>query len=142
METKEISLSYGKIKIDPTKSFQFLGVNDYGSPMDGDGTICPHCGAEGRYVYKWAEFGEIHAAMAGCYKALTGHIKMNDMDAFMKILSEKQAKNKPLNTWQKTVVRMNEFIEQGKFSPEWCESKIWEAVREQKRFAAQKWGGR
>lgn len=130
------------VAVDPTKPYQFLGVNDYGSIHDGDGTCCPHCGAECRYVYSWAEFGTKRAAAAGCFSALTGKIKMNDHDNFMRVLAEKQAKNKPLNGWQKTVVKMLEFIESGKYSAEWCNQKIWDAIANQKSYAAHKWGGR
>lgn len=130
------------VYLDPAKPFQFLHVNDHGSVHDGDGTCCPHCGAECRYVYVWAEFGKMRSAAAGCYAALTGHLKKDDYEDFMVKLSLAQAKNKPLNGWQKTVVRMLEYIQQGKYSEQWCNEKIWDAIREQKRFAAKKWGGR
>ena len=38
-------------------------------PMDGGGTRCPHCGAEGRYVHFFlCDDGKVHAAMSGCIK--------------------------------------------------------------------------
>jgi|GEM_PF-7099414 len=139
---KELSINGKIVKIDETKPYQFLYMTDHGSRLDGDGTCCPHCGADCRYVYHWVEFGEMRGAASGCYAALTGKIKMDDYDSFIKKLAENQTKNKPLNGWQKTVVRMFEFIEQGKYSAEWCNEKIWEAIRDQKSFAAKKWGGR
>ncbi len=36
-----------KNRIDSSKAFQFLGVDDCGE------TCCPHCGADGRYIYAW-----------------------------------------------------------------------------------------
>ena len=121
--------------IDSSKEFQFIEVNDTGADS---GACCPHCGANGRYIYVWAEFGITHAAMAGCYAALTGKIKMNDVDSFIQRLSMKVAKNKSLNGWDKTVIRMQEYIQknsgdEGKVN--WANSKIFEAVRECKSFA-------
>lgn len=131
-----------EIKIDSSKPYQFLYMSDHGSRMDGDGYCCPHCGADCRYVYHWAEYGQIKGAAAGCFAALTGKIKKDDLDEFMVKLSISQTKNKPLNGWQKSVIRMLGFIEQGKYQAEWCNQKIWEAVKDQKQFAAKKWGGR
>jgi hypothetical protein len=47
-----------------------VGVKD-GGPTDGGygSAICPHCGAEGRYVYSFiCEDGKRRGAMAGCLK--------------------------------------------------------------------------
>lgn len=47
-----------------------VGVHD-GGPMDGGfgSAQCPHCGAEGRYVYTFiCEDGKRRGAMAGCLK--------------------------------------------------------------------------
>lgn len=122
-------------KIDPSKAFQFLEVVDCGS------ACCPHCGAEGRYIYHWAEHGVVKAAMAGCYSALTGKLKKDDYTSFMETLSRKQASGKPLNGWQKTVLRMQDYIQknssdEGKVN--WATSKIADAIADQKRFAFQK----
>lgn len=48
--------------------FQFVGVEDCGN------TCCPHCGAEGRYVYTWIDNGVMRSAMAGCYKLLSPRV--------------------------------------------------------------------
>lgn len=125
-------------QIDPSKAFQFLEVNDTGPES---GACCPHCGAEGRYIYVWAEFGKPHAAMAGCYKALTGKIKKDDVDQFIEIMMKKQSSGKPLNGWQKSVLRMQKYIldnngDGGKVL--WANQKIKEAVADQKRYAFKK----
>jgi hypothetical protein len=120
--------------INPSLPFQFLVVEDCGN------ACCPHCGAEGRYIYHWAEFGKAHSAMAGCYAALTGRINKDDREQFFETLSKKLATGKPLNGWQKTVMRMQAFIQEGKYSVEWCERKIMEAISDQKRFAFKKAG--
>src|SRR5689334_19356494 len=112
-------------EINPAKPFQFLYVEDTG------GACCPHCGAEGRYIYYWSEYGQVKAAMAGCYGVLTGKLEKDDRAKFMEVLHKKQATNKPLNGWQKTVLRMQEHIQKnitddGKVN--WALGKIREAV--------------
>jgi hypothetical protein len=123
------------ITIDPSLQYQYIETKDCGS------TCCPHCGAEGRYIYTWAEFGVIKSAMAGCFAALTGKMKMGDTDSFIQKLSVKLAKNKPLNGWDKTVLRMQQYIvdnpnDEGKKA--WAKAKIAEAVRECKMYAFKK----
>lgn len=122
--------------IDPAKAFQFLYIEDCGpcDPGHGSGS-CPHCGAEGRYIYYWAEFGKVRGAMAGCYNALTSRIKKDDIDSFMAVLAKKLATGKTLNSWQKTVIRMQQFIAEGKYSTDWCQQKIKEAIAAQKKYA-------
>jgi hypothetical protein len=135
---KANNMTTGNIKIDNSLSFQFLCVSDTGA---GSGACCPHCGAEGRYIYYWAEFGEIKAAMAGCYSLLTGRIKKDDVSAYIERVSVKQAKSKPLNGWDKSVIRMLDYINKniedaGKVS--WAKGKILDAVRESKSYTIRK----
>lgn len=118
-------------KIDPSKPFQFISVEDHGD------ACCPHCGAEGRYIYSWAEHGVIKSAMAGCYAALTGQIKKDDITSFIERLSVKQAKNKPLNGWDKTVIRMQQYIldnQNDESKLNWANGKIHEAVASAKQY--------
>lgn len=45
-----------------------LRVYDAG-PVDLGGGRCPHCGAEGRWIYSFlCDDGKVHAAMSGCIK--------------------------------------------------------------------------
>jgi hypothetical protein len=126
-------------EIDNTKAFQFLYMQDCGPCDPGCGSgQCPHCGADGRYIYYWAEYGKVRGAMAGCYNALTGRVKKDDIDTFMTVLATKLAKGKPLNGWQKTVLRMQQFITDGKYPAEWCNQKIKEAVADQRQYAFRK----
>lgn len=116
-----------RISIDASKPYQFIEIRDCGE------TCCPHCGADGRYIYKWAEYGKERAAMAGCFKALTGHIKMSDVDKYIQRVSEKQAKGKPLNGWDNTVIRMLDYMNKhadDAAKRTWAHGKIWQAVSE------------
>lgn len=126
-------MSIEQTKINEKLPFEFMGVTDCGE------TCCPCCGADGRYIYTWHEFGKVHSAMAGCYKRLTGKLEKNDLQKMMVKIAEKQSRNKPLNGWQRTIVRMQQFKEEGKYSPEWCDEKINEALQQSKIYAS---GGR
>jgi hypothetical protein len=126
------------VTIDASLPFQFLGVRDYGS------ACCPHCGAEGRYIYTWAEFGKEYGAMAGCYELLTGKLKKDDVTKHIERIYVKQAKSKPLSGWDKTILRMIEYKDvnqndAGKVS--WAQGKITAAVSEAKSYAMRKAGG-
>jgi hypothetical protein len=76
--------------------------------------------------------------IAACFSALTGRLQKGDSDKFMEVLAKKLATGKPLNGWQKTVLRMQQFITEGKYSLEWCQQKINEAIADQKRYAFKK----
>lgn len=121
-----------KQEVDSSKPFVFLGVKDYGE------TCCPHCGADGRYIYTWSEFGKISSAMAGCYKLLTGKIEKGDEERFFELLAEKQAKKKPLSGFDKSVIRLLDFKATGKFPADWCDQKIKETLSNRKSFLAKK----
>jgi hypothetical protein len=114
--------------------FKFIGINDTGPES---GACCPHCGAEGRYIYMWEEDGVRHGAMAGCYKALTGIIEKGDTEKYFELLAVKQAKNKPLNGWDKNIIRLMGFLKEGKYTAQWVDSKIHEVLSERKRYLAQ-----
>ena len=112
--------------------FKFIGITDYGA------TSCPHCGAEGRYIYTWEVDGKTASAMAGCYKALTGKLEKGEDIRYFELLAEKQAKNKPLNGWDKNILRLQGYLTEGKYSPEWINQKIYEVLSERKKFLAKK----
>jgi hypothetical protein len=114
-------------------SFKFLGVDDCGE------TCCPHCGAEGRYIYSWEQDGVVKSAMAGCFEALTGRLSKDSAARYWVLLAEKQAKKKPLNGWDKSVLRLLAFKESGKYPAEWCDRKIRETLTSRQAFLAKKW---
>ena len=76
--------------------------------------------------------------MAGCYKALTGKLEKGEKEKYFQLLSEKQARGKQLNGWDKTVIRMLQFKQEGKYSPNWCDDKIDEALRQRKQYLSRR----
>jgi len=121
---------YRKLEIMTT--FKFIEIKDCGH------TSCPHCGAEGRYIYTWEMDGKVCSAMAGCYKALTGKLEKGEDVRYFELLAEKQAKNKPLNGWDKNIMRLQGFLAEGKYSAEWVNAKIAQVLSERKMFLAKK----
>ena len=111
-------------------TFEFLGVKDCGH------ATCPHCGAEGRYIYTWSENGVVRSAMAGCYKALTGKLEKGEDARYFELLAEKQAKGKALNGWDKAIIRLNSYLSEGKYSKNWIDQKINDVLRERKMYLA------
>lgn len=109
-------------------AFIFIKIEDCGL------TSCPHCGAQGRYVYTWKQDGVIKSAMAGCYKALTGRLEKDEYTKYCQLLAEKQVKNKPLSGWDKRIIRLQTFLSEGKYTEEWIMSKINDVLRERKYF--------
>lgn len=113
-------------------NFKFIGVTDYGE------TCCPHCGVDGRYIYTWEQDGKVHSAMAGCYKALTGTLEKGEDVKYFELLAEKQAKGKPLNGWDKNILRLQGYLKENKYTPQWVESKIQEVLSDRKAYLAKK----
>lgn len=55
------------------KIVYFLGIDDCGPVEDGGG-FCPHCGANGRYIYNFVcDDGTKHGAMKGCLSKFPMH---------------------------------------------------------------------
>lgn len=89
------------------KITRFLGTSDAGSPRDGGGTVCPHCGAEGRYVHSFeCEDGSRRGAMSGCIKLFPVHpiaqvdLTLNEKE---RDLVKRFGKGATLNTWDKQI---------------------------------------
>lgn len=119
-------------------TFRFLRVEvreqTVGIGFDPAPAICPHCGAEGKYVYVWVENGEERAAMSGCYKKLTGKVSLGEKDSYLAKLAIKRVRGESLNSWDKTIIRMLDFKAQGKYSPAWCDSVINKTLSERSVF--------
>jgi hypothetical protein len=77
-----------------------IGCNDHG-PCDGGATAtCPHCGADGRYVYTCLMSDGSHKQMMkGCLGTFTKDVCAKQCEAAM----EKKAKNKT-SRWDERVI--------------------------------------
>lgn len=91
---------------DLPKVFFVESIADHGPCEGGVGSaLCPHCGAEGRYVYHFlCEDGSSHAAMKGCF----GHFPKHQFAAISLRLLEKEreyaAKGWKLPSWDQDIL--------------------------------------
>lgn len=118
--------------------FRFLYVKDGRIPVgvgfDEQPAICPHCGAEGRWIYTWIENGEMRGAMAGCFSKMFRDKDLGEINNAIIKSRTKEAKKEALNGWDKTIIRMDTFMQQGKYDKSWCESKIREAIMSRESY--------
>lgn len=111
-------------------TFKFIGIEE--------GSLCPHCGADGKYIYTWEEDGVSHSAMAGCYKSLTGMLEKGEDERYFEKLAEKRIKGKDLTGWDKSIARLLQFKQDGKYPAEWCDEKIRQQLSERKQYLSKK----
>lgn len=85
------------------KVIQFLGITDGGPCDDGPTAMCPHCGADGRYIHWFVtDDGHTRGAMAGCVKLFpvspiaAAHQKLVEKEAD---LMKRFGRDAHLNSW-------------------------------------------
>lgn len=124
--------------------FRFLYVKDCSIPVgvgfDSQPAMCPHCGAEGKYVYYWIENGQKRGAMAGCFAKIMRGIDLGEVNNEIIKARAKEAKKEQLSGWDKTILRMDSFIQEGKYDKSWCESKIKDVILDKSNFMKKKYG--
>jgi len=123
------------------KISEFIEVVDLG-PMPNGGS-CPHCGAEGRYIYKWIDDeGFTRGAMAGCFKILTRGGWVNSFDQEYQKALAKQATGKKINGWDRSVINMvQKYRAEKQNQPHyktWMIDKIRQIQLERKSYMARK----
>lgn len=114
------------------ETFKFLGIEDFGE------TCCPHCGADGRYIYSYSIDGVVYGAMAGCYKRETAKYQKTDKVKYMETLADKQVKSKPLTGWDKNIIRLQGYLAEGKYDASWVERKIDEVLEHRRQYFLKK----
>jgi hypothetical protein len=73
-EEKERIRAASSIYANLPKIVAVVGLQDYGPCEGGASAICPHCGAEGRYVYSFlCDDGTRRGAMRGCFSKFPRH---------------------------------------------------------------------
>lgn len=69
------------------------------------GTFCPHCGAEGRYIFHFlAEDGKQHGAMKGCFRRFPKHPLAAEAAELLERQRERQRKGQELSGWDQTML--------------------------------------
>ena len=85
---------------------QFTGVTDSGEY--GNAT-CPHCGADGRYVYHFVTTEGAAGAMAGCIKLFP----VSPVAKAHQAVLDKQRAGKNLNGWDRKIAEACERLYRG-----------------------------
>jgi len=132
---------YRKLKATLTlpKIIYFIGLNDYGPCDRGHGSAtCPHCGAEGRYVYAFiCEDGTTRGAMKGCVQLFPKHLLATESLRILQKEAEYRAK-KPtpwsLPSWD---LKIKEAIE--RFAKGEIQQWEAEAIVKSEKFRAQQY---
>lgn len=83
------------------KIIAFDGMTDTGPADPRPNGTCPHCGAEGRYIYWFVlEDGSKHGAMSGCIQLFP----QSETAIVHKKILEKTAQKKKLNGWDEKML--------------------------------------
>jgi len=123
--------------IDPSLPtiIQFTGMHDGGPCDDGPTAVCPHCGADGRYVYFFkCDDGTSRGAMSGCIKLFPVSPVAKIQERLVKKQHElrvKYGKDAHLNSWQSKMMDSIETFQAGGMDEATCLSQI--AYQEQRQ---------
>lgn len=106
-----------------------IGTHDAG-PIEDGGTLCPHCGAQGRYVHTFiCSDGTTRGAMSGCiqlFPTSSARESKLAMEAFKRQRSAAE-EGKSLASWWKEMVEASEQLGAGTISIEGWKTKIMSA---------------
>lgn len=81
-----------------------LGVTDHGPCDMGATAICPHCGAEGRYIYSFkCADGTTRGAMRGCLSKFPRHRFASESQRILEKALEYQKNKWQLPSWDKEI---------------------------------------
>jgi len=102
-----------------------LGVNDHGPCEGGASAICPHCGAEGRYVYIFkCDDGTTRGAMRGCIQKFPRHAFADESQRILDKEADYKTRGWSLPSWDIAIQSaINEFAE-GQISEQDAQTRI------------------
>jgi hypothetical protein len=106
-KTRETRAGY-IVPVDLPRIIEYLDVTDYGPCDDGATAVCPHCGADGRYVHEFrCEDGTVRGAMRGCMGLFpispiaTRHQKLVERE---RDLQKRFGADAKLNSWDRNMM--------------------------------------
>jgi len=77
------------------------------------GSNCPHCGAEGKYIYQFTVGTRKMEAMAGCYKKIVASQSNSILNSLVENTFKKKMTDKSLNGWDRKIIDMMKAYEKG-----------------------------
>ena len=112
----------------------FTGTHDGGPCDDGPTAVCPHCGADGRYVHFFrCDDGREYGAMSGCLELFpvspVARIQKRLMDK-ERALRARYGPDAHLNSWQAKMAESIRVYQGGGMDEQTCLSQIaWQQQR-------------
>lgn len=101
-----------------------LGCEDHGPCDQGASACCPHCGADGRYVYSFlCEDGTVRGAMAGCLGRFPKHKFASKIKSIMDKERKYRSTGWKLPTWDVAILDAGISLADKKIS-----FQEWEAI--------------
>lgn len=104
-EEKERARAASSIYANLPKIVAVLGIQDNGPCEGGASAICPHCGAEGRYVYSFlCDDGTRRGAMRGCFSKFPRHRFAVESARILDKEADYKKKGWSLPTWDRDML--------------------------------------
>jgi hypothetical protein len=125
------------------KILAILDCVDHG-PCDPEPTaVCPHCGADGRYVYHFlCEDGKVHGAMKGCIQLFPHHKLTSKIQAVFAKQRDYEKKKWKLASWDQEVIDACGALQSQTISVQDWERRVNDAFNRRNAYLAQKYPGR
>ena len=120
-----------------------LAKKDHG-PCDGGATaVCPHCGADGRYVYTFlCEDGSRRGAMAGCIKLFPRHPLCYKVQGIFDKVAEYSRKHFKPASWDLAVLDAVAALNAGQINVAEWEHRVNNAFAQRQRYLERRYGRR
>jgi hypothetical protein len=123
------------------KIITVLGVKDCG-PCDPEPTgVCPHCGADGRYIYSFlCEDGTVRGAMKGCIQLFPRHPLAFKVQGVFKKQVDYAKKKWKLASWDSAVIEATGDLEARRISLAEWEGRVRNAFAQRDAYLARRFG--
>lgn len=117
-----------------------LDVQDYG---EGAAASCPHCGAEGRYIYTFqCEDGTTRGAMRGCFARFPQHPFAKRHAALIQKEKDYTEKGWTLASWDQDILAAIHDFASGTITEQQAQDRIRAAERRAADYRERKFGRR
>lgn len=111
---------------------RYQGKTDGGPCDDGATAVCPHCGADGRYIHWFeCEDGSKRGAMSGCIKLF----RFSDIAAADMSLSEKEIEREKNGKGLNAVESRARYAIDQFYAGRWDEPTVMKMIESQKQAA-------
>lgn len=118
-----------------------LYVTDRSDAGEYGAALCPHCGAEGRYIYHFVcEDGTERGAMAGCFKQFPQHPFATKAAALIAKQADYREKGWALPSWDEAILDAIHAFGAQSISEQEAQDRIRAAERTRDAYRARRYG--